>query len=73
MHNNNDTNVPFTQASELFTALRRLNKKVTLIQYKDEDHLIINTKSQFDFTVKQQQFFNYYLKDELPPKWITSD
>lgn len=71
MHNKNDGSVNFSQAVELFTALRRLRKKVWLLQYDGETHQLLNPKNQVDYTVRVTQFFDYYLKDALPPKWMT--
>jgi dienelactone hydrolase len=72
LHNKGDGNISFTQATEFFTALRRAGKKVWLLQYDNEDHVIYtNQRNLLDFTIRQQQFFGYYLKNELAPKWMT--
>jgi dipeptidyl aminopeptidase/acylaminoacyl peptidase len=72
MHNKGDGDVPFSQSFELFTALRRFGKHVWMLQYDGEDHMIL-TNHQFakDFTIRLKQFFDHYLKDSLPPKWMT--
>jgi dipeptidyl aminopeptidase/acylaminoacyl peptidase len=76
MHNKEDDNVPFSQAIELYTSLRRLRKKTWLLQYDKKDepnegHMISNSRvKQLDFTVRQQQFFNFYLRDIQSSKWI---
>ena len=71
MHNKGDDAVPFAQAVELFTALRRLRKKVWLLQYDEQDHTLNDQDSKLDFTIRQQQFFDHYLMKKLPPKWMT--
>lgn len=53
-----------TQSMELFLALRRLRKKVTLLRYRDENHVILDEKKQIDLTLKILEWFNHYLKDE---------
>ncbi|MFZ9719431.1 MAG: alpha/beta hydrolase family protein, partial [Chitinophagaceae bacterium] len=41
MHNDKDGAVPWYQGIEFFTALRRLDKKVWMLQYNDEDHNLV--------------------------------
>lgn len=72
MHNKDDSAVPFGQAMELFTALRRENKKVWLLQYDGGSHTLDGDPDMaLDFTIRQRQFFDHYLKDSLPPLWMT--
>jgi dipeptidyl aminopeptidase/acylaminoacyl peptidase len=71
MHNDADGAVPWYQGIEYFTALRRLNKKVWLLQYNGEDHNLVERRNRKDLSVRLAQFFAYWLKDEKPPKWIT--
>jgi dienelactone hydrolase len=66
----NDLATRIEQAIEFFNALRRLGKKVWLLEYTDGNHGVWG-KSGLDFDLRLQQFFNYYLKDALPPKWMT--
>ena len=70
MHNDADGAVPWYQGIEYFTALRRLNKKVWLLQYNGEDHNLVERKNRKDLSVRLGQFFDYYLKDAKPAKWI---
>lgn len=70
MTNKHDEDVPYQQGIELFTALRRLGKKTWMLQYDGQGHSVMD-KPADDFTVRVFQFFNYYLKDTLPPKWMT--
>lgn len=71
MHNDADGAVPWYQGIEMFTALRRLDKKVWLLQYNNEDHNLVERKNRKDLSVRLGQFFDYYLKDKKPAKWIT--
>jgi hypothetical protein len=71
MANKEDDDVPFQQGMEFFTALRRLNKKVWMLQYDKGGHNVYGPAGQ-DLTVRMFQFFNYYLKGGLPPQWMTA-
>ena len=66
----NDPATKLEQAIELYSALRRLNKKVWLLEYSDGVHGVWG-KSAMDFDLRMQQFFNYYLMNKCPPKWMT--
>jgi len=70
MSNKKDEGVPFTQGIELFTALRRLGKRVWMLQYDDGDHTV-NGKDALDLQTRTLQFFDYYLRSAPPPKWMT--
>ncbi|MEP7142502.1 MAG: prolyl oligopeptidase family serine peptidase [Ferruginibacter sp.] len=69
-HNDADDAVPWYQGIELFTALRRLNKKVWMLQYNGETHNLSERRNRKDLSVRLGQFFDYYLKDARPAKWI---
>lgn len=69
-HNDADDAVPWYQGIEFFTALRRLNKKVWLLQYNGEAHNLVERRNRKDLSVRLGQFFDYYLKDARPAKWI---
>lgn len=71
MHNQDDGNVPFTQGEEWFSDLVRLGKKVWLISYDGETHTIEEPANKLDYSIRLGQFFDYYLKDAQPPKWMT--
>ncbi len=71
MHNKADEVVPWPQAIELYLDLRRLGKKVWLLQYDNEGHNIHDPKNQIDYTIRLTQFFDHYLKDAPPPRWMT--
>lgn len=72
MSNDADGAVPWYQGIEMFTAMRRLNKPVWLLQYNGEAHNLVERKNRKDIQIREQQFFDWLLKGEKPPKWITS-
>jgi dienelactone hydrolase len=71
MHNDADGAVPWYQGIEYFSALKRLGKKVWLMEYNGENHGLIERRNRMDWSIRLAQFFAYYLKGENPPKWIT--
>lgn len=71
MHNKMDLAAPFSQSVELFTSLRRLNKPVWLLQYDGQGHALDGGSNfSLDFTMRQQQFFDHYLKNKPIPNWM---
>jgi len=71
MANDADGAVPWYQGIELFTAMRRLDKKVWLLNYNGEAHNVLQRKNRKDLQIRQQQYFDWLLKGEKPAKWIT--
>ncbi|MGB0837725.1 MAG: prolyl oligopeptidase family serine peptidase [Flavobacteriaceae bacterium] len=72
MHNDADGHVPWYQGIEYFTALRRLGKPSWFLNYNDEPHWPLKTQNRKDFSIRMQQFFDYYLKETNKPKWMES-
>lgn len=70
LHNIADHAVPWPQAVELFTAMRRLGKPCWMLQYDGEDHSLQKTQNIHDFTIRQMQFWDHYLKGAPAPKWM---
>ncbi|SFO26319.1 Prolyl oligopeptidase family protein [Chitinophaga sp. YR627] len=70
MHNKKDGSVPFSQAVSQFIALRRNRNPTWLLQYDGEGHVLSNVENKMDFTIRQQQFFDYYLKGLPLPYWM---
>lgn len=70
MHNEKDDQVPWTQGLEWFMGLRRANKKVWMLNYKNEGHSLTQDKNAFDYTVRLLEFFDYYLKGLPCPSWM---
>ncbi len=42
-----------------------------LLQYDGEGHVLHQEKNRIDFTKRMGQFLDYYLRDSLPPVWMT--
>jgi len=71
MHTTADGLVPMFNAMEFFLAARRLGKKTWMLQYGNgQDHVLEGQEGK-DFNIRMRQFFDYYLKDTYPPKWMT--
>jgi dipeptidyl aminopeptidase/acylaminoacyl peptidase len=70
MNNKRDAAVDFSQAVDFFTALRRLGKKVWLLQYDDGGHGVWGDIA-IDYTIRMTQFFNFYLQDHPAPRWMS--
>jgi dipeptidyl aminopeptidase/acylaminoacyl peptidase len=71
MSNDNDGAVPWYQGIEMFTAMRRLNIKVWMLNYNGEAHNLIERKNRKDIQIREQQFFDWLLKGEKPAVWLT--
>lgn len=70
LHNDNDDAVPWYQGIEYYLALRRLGKEVYLFNYNGEPHGLRKRVNQKDYTMRLQQFFDYYLKGATKPEWM---
>lgn len=70
MHNDADGAVPWYQGIEYFMALRRLGKKVWLMEYNNEDHDLNERRNMKDLSIRLQQYFDYYLKGAPMPAWM---
>jgi len=71
VHNKSDGDVPWQQGYDWFRNLTREGKKVWLLQYDEEGHVIYNYANQLDFTIRMSQFFDHYLKGKPAPFWMT--
>ncbi len=71
MSNDADGAVPWYQGIELFTAMRRLDKKVWMLNYNGEAHNLVERKNRKDIQIREQQYFDWLLKGAKPPRWIT--
>ena len=69
LHNDKDGAVDWNQGIEYFNTLRRLRKPVVMLQYKGENHGLVNRENQRDFSLRMLEFFDHYLKDQPAPKW----
>ena len=72
MSNDADDAVPWYQGIEMFTAMRRLDKKVWLLVYNNEAHNLVERKNRKDIQVREQQFFDAYLKGAPMTTWLQS-
>ena len=72
MSNDADGAVPWYQGIEMFTALRRLNKPVWLLQYNDEAHNLVQRRNRKDITIREAQFFDHFLKGKPVPVWMAT-
>ena len=70
MHNDEDGAVPWYQGIELFVALRRLGQPAWMLNYNGEAHGLRQRHNQKDWTIRMQQFFDHYLRDEAAPVWM---
>lgn len=71
LHNDADGAVPWYQGIELFTGLRRLGKKVWMLNYNGQGHGLTQRQDMLDYQIRMQQFFDWMLKGEKSAKWIT--
>ncbi|MGV3704879.1 MAG: prolyl oligopeptidase family serine peptidase [Arcticibacter sp.] len=70
MANDADGAVPWYQGIEMFTALRRLNKPVWMLNYNNEAHNLVQRQNRKDIQKREQQFFDHYLKGAPIPVWM---
>jgi dipeptidyl aminopeptidase/acylaminoacyl peptidase len=69
VHNYKDGAVDWNQGIEYFTALRRLEKPVVMLQYKGEGHELSKPANQKDYTVRMREFFDHHLLGKPAPAW----
>ena len=72
MANDADGAVPWYQGVEMFTGLKRLGKPSWLLNYNNEAHNLMLRQNRKDIQIREQQFFDYYLKGAKAPVWMTS-
>jgi dipeptidyl aminopeptidase/acylaminoacyl peptidase len=70
MSNDNDGAVPWYQGIEMFTALRRLGKPSWLLNYNKDEHNLMQRQNRKDIQIREQQFFDHFLKGKDAPLWI---
>nr|WP_082586849.1 prolyl oligopeptidase family serine peptidase [Flavobacterium sp. Root935] len=58
------------QSIGFFLGLRRLNKKHIMLVYPKEGHILSDSKNQKDLSVRLNDWFAYFLKNESPASWI---
>lgn len=67
--NKRDSSVLWSHAVEMFTAMRRQGKPCWLLQY-DHSHHVIATEDRLDFSIRLQQYYDFYLKHLSEPEWM---
>lgn len=72
MHNDKDGAVPWYQGIEMFTALRRLQKPVWMLNYNDDEHNLIQRQNRKDIQIRELQFFDHFLKGKPAARWIST-
>jgi dipeptidyl aminopeptidase/acylaminoacyl peptidase len=72
MSNDADGAVPYYQGIEMFTGLKRLGKPAWLLVYNNEAHNLVQRQNRKDISIREQQFFDYYLKGAKAPQWMVS-
>jgi dipeptidyl aminopeptidase/acylaminoacyl peptidase len=70
MSNDADGAVPWYQGIEMFTGLKRLGKPSWLLNYNNEAHNLLLRQNRKDIQIREQQFFDYYLKGAKAPVWM---
>jgi dipeptidyl aminopeptidase/acylaminoacyl peptidase len=70
IHNDQDGAVPQFQGIEFVTAMRRLGKVAYLFSYDGELHGLHWREQQKNWTIRLDQWFDYWLKDAPRPAWF---
>jgi dipeptidyl aminopeptidase/acylaminoacyl peptidase len=70
LQNDADDAVPWYQGIEFFLSMRRLGKEAYMFNYNGEPHHLNRRPNQKDYTLRMQEFFDYYLKDAAKPAWM---
>ncbi|TDO96078.1 alpha/beta hydrolase family protein [Flavobacterium sp. 245] len=65
----NDPQVDPHQSMAFYLALRSFKKKVIMLQYPKETHVISNPVNQSDITSRMHNWFDFFLKD-VPCDWV---
>jgi len=67
LHGDVDTNVPFAESVQLFTALKRLGKETALVAVSGENHHVLPIDKRIEWINTQMAWFAKYLKND--PSW----
>jgi dipeptidyl aminopeptidase/acylaminoacyl peptidase len=70
LHNDKDGAVDFTQGVEYFNTLRRLGKKVWMLEYLGENHGLAKPANMKDYTLRMREFFDHHLMGKAAPGWL---
>ncbi|HWV72719.1 MAG TPA: prolyl oligopeptidase family serine peptidase, partial [Pseudosphingobacterium sp.] len=72
MNNTHDGAVSIRQSIEFFTALRRQGKRVWFLEYLEGGHGVQGDDAK-DYCLRQQEFFDHYLKNKPMPEWMMKE
>ena len=67
VHGDADTNVPFNESVQMFTALKLLGKEAAFVAVKDQDHHILEYQKRLDWQNTIWAWFAKWLQDD--PTW----
>ncbi len=67
LHGNQDTNVPYGESVQLFTALKLLGREVALVGINGENHFVLDLTKRRKWIDTMFAWFAKYLKDD--PSW----
>ena len=67
IHGDADTNVPFNESVQLFTALKLLGKETALVAVKDQNHHILDYQKRLEWQDTIWAWFAKWLQDD--PGW----
>ena len=67
IHGDADTNVPFNESIQLFTALKLLGKETALVAVKDQNHHILDYQKRLEWQDTIWAWFAKWLQDD--PGW----
>lgn len=71
MHGTADPTVSFSENMNFYNALRYNGKTAIMLAYPGEGHGLRGLANRKDLTMRYFQFFNHYLADGPPAKWMT--
>jgi dipeptidyl aminopeptidase/acylaminoacyl peptidase len=66
-----DGAVDFNQGVEMYNTMRRLEKEFILLVYDGENHGLSLRQNQLDYANRTHDWFNHFLRDREPAKWIS--
>ena len=67
LHGDADTNVPFSESVQMFTALKRLNRPTAFVAVKDANHQVFDYNKRMQWQETIFAWFAKYLQDD--PSW----
>ncbi|MBC3861002.1 S9 family peptidase [Undibacterium jejuense] len=71
-HNDGDDAVPWYQAIEFFTAMRRLGKEAYWFNYNGEKHGLKDRENIKHYTVHLDEYFDHFLLNQSRPDWMNA-